>query len=224
VFDPKAVAAERVRRFIKRHSNLMKGAESLWRAVDSVPAPVGNVLQSVKRRLVRETGWAELVLVMDSLESRGIPYWLAGGWGIDALVGRSTRRHRDIDVVIENFEVNEPNVRKAFVELGFCHVNMDRGGAWMPSRSNFEDVAGHRIELLAIDWGYIRDVFELDPKHGPKSDGTADDVAGEIYTTGSLNERRVPCLTVGAQLLFHTGFPLESAGQLDVALLHDEFG
>src|SRR5580692_1090654 len=51
-----SIAAERIRRFIKSHDRLMTGAESFWRAVDSVPAPLGTVLQSMKRRMLRETG------------------------------------------------------------------------------------------------------------------------------------------------------------------------
>jgi hypothetical protein len=34
------------------------------------------------------------------LAAAGIPHWLAGGWGIDFLLGRITRRHGDIDLAI----------------------------------------------------------------------------------------------------------------------------
>lgn len=32
------------------------------------------------------------------IEQLGIRYWLDGGWGVDALVGRQTREHRDVDI------------------------------------------------------------------------------------------------------------------------------
>ncbi len=218
-----SVAAERARQFIKRHNALMSGAERFWRAVDAVPAPVGPVLQSVKRRMIRETGWAELLLVVDSFEDLGLDYWLAGGWGVDALVQRQTRRHKDIDIIIDDFERNEPKARQAFLALGFDHVTTDQGGVWMPWRSNFEDRAGHRIELLAIDWEHLNEVFTLaaDP---PKRAPSSADLSAEILTVGMLNGRPIPCLTKSAQLLFHTGFPLENAGTTDVSLLHREFG
>jgi len=217
-----SIAAERARQFIKRHNALLSGAERFWRAVDAVPAPVGPVLQLVKRRMIRETGWAELVLVVESLEDLALPYWLAGGWGVDALVQRQTRRHKDIDIIIEDFEHNEPKARQAFLALGFHHVQMDQGGVWMPWRSNFEDRAGHRIELLAIDWAHLNDVFALAAE--PPNPTSTEDLAGEILTVGMLNGRPIPCLTRNAQLLFHTGFPLEDAGTTDVSLLHTEFG
>ncbi len=219
-----SVAAERVRRFIKSHDSLMTRAESFWRAVDSVPAPLGTVLQSVKQRMLRETGWEELLLVVERLESEGIPYWLAGGWGVDALVGRCTRRHKDIDIVIDDFERNETRVRKAFHALGFDHVTLDKGGVWMPRRSNFEDDAGHRIEVLDIDWDHLREVFALDPAREPESTWPVEELALEVLTVGAINGRHVPCLTSGAQLLFHTGFPLEGTGRSDVSLLQSEFG
>ena len=220
----RAVATERARQFIKRHGRLMGAFETLSRAVDSIPGPVGNLLRSARGRVVRETGWAELVLVIDSLEAEGMPYWLAGGWGVDALVGRRTRPHKDIDVVIEDFDQNEPRVRKVFQALGFEHVAMDRGGVWMPSRSNFEDSAGHRIELLAIDWDHLRRAFDQDPERSSQSDAQPGDLAREVFCTGMIQGRKLPCLTVPAQLLFHTGFPLESAGQNDVSLLRTELG
>ena len=41
---------------------------------------------------------ADLFKVLDMLEQFGIRYWLDGGWGVDALVGRQTREHRDVDI------------------------------------------------------------------------------------------------------------------------------
>src|SRR4051794_21469752 len=35
------------------------------------------------------------------LEAAGVRCWLAGGWGVDALVGRQTRVHRDLDLVLD---------------------------------------------------------------------------------------------------------------------------
>ena len=34
------------------------------------------------------------------LEERQLSCWLAGGWAVDFLIGRVTREHRDIDIVI----------------------------------------------------------------------------------------------------------------------------
>src|ERR1700681_620943 len=204
--NAKAVAAERARQFIKHHPALLRGAESFWRAVDSIPPPLGTLLQSVRQRMLRETGLTELLLVIETLESEGIPYWLAGGWGVDALLGGRTRRHKDIDVVIADFEHNEPKARTAFLALGFTHVDFDEGGVWMPTRSNFEDDAGHRIEVLDIDWECVGRGLGSDPGRGSDSKGVREELADEVFTVGRVEGRDVPCLTARAQLLFHTGF------------------
>ena len=118
--------------------------------------------------MLRETRWSEVLVVIEALESAAVPYWLAGGWGVDALVEKQTRRHKDLDVVIEGF----PGTSLTFAvpsRLGFHHVNMDTGGVWMPTRSNFENMAGHRVEFLEIDWDHLRSVFALDPESAARS-------------------------------------------------------
>ena len=94
----------------------------------------------------------------------------------------------------------------------------------MPSRSNFEDVAGHRIEVLAIDWDHLGCVFALDPERRSRSKARRQDLAKEVLTVGTIDGRTFPCLTASVQLLFHTGFPLEAPGCTDVSLLRSELG
>ena len=47
-----------------------------------------------------ETQVAVIAEAVSALEADGIACWLAGGWAVDFLVGRVTRPHRDIDIVI----------------------------------------------------------------------------------------------------------------------------
>ena len=215
---PGSVVAERVRQFIKRHDGLMGGPRPSGVWLTPCPGPWAPASRPSSGACCA-TGWAELVLIMDAFEADGIPYWLAGGWGIDALLGRRTRRHRDVDIVIGDFEVYEPKARRVLMRLGFAHVNMDMGGVWMPSRSNFGDEAGHRVELLGVDWEHLRAVMAMDPAHGHEPPSSADELAAQVFTIGAVDGRNVPCLTGPAQELFHTGFPLEPAAQADIDLL-----
>ena len=43
-------------------------------------------------------GQKDLFEVLDFMEELDITYWLDGGWGVDALIGRQTREHRDVDI------------------------------------------------------------------------------------------------------------------------------
>jgi lincosamide nucleotidyltransferase A/C/D/E len=212
-----SVLAERGRRFIKSRPALRNTAEHLWRLVEALPAPLRPVLEPVKGMVLREMTQREVLLVIDRLESVGVSYFVAGGWGIDLLVGRQTRRHKDLDVIIEGFDENEPKVRAALLALGFRHVDMDTGGIWMPSRSNFEDRAGHRIEILNIDWERVAIVLGAADER-PDALGSRG-LAREVFTSGTMNGRVVPCLTAKAQMVFHTGFHLEATGVNDMSLL-----
>ncbi|MFC7642006.1 nucleotidyltransferase domain-containing protein [Streptosporangium lutulentum] len=42
----------------------------------------------------------DVLKVLDALEEADLTAWVDGGWGIDALVGQTTREHSDLDLVI----------------------------------------------------------------------------------------------------------------------------
>ena len=65
---------------------------------------------------------------MDLFEELGVTYWLDGGWGVDALYGKQTREHRDIDI---NFDAAKTEVvLKALKALGYV-LETD----WLPIRA-----------------------------------------------------------------------------------------
>src|SRR5947209_7146645 len=43
----------------------------------------------------------EVHAVLNLLAGADCPAWVAGGWGVDALVGRQTRPHRDLDLIVD---------------------------------------------------------------------------------------------------------------------------
>jgi lincosamide nucleotidyltransferase A/C/D/E len=43
----------------------------------------------------------EVLGVLADLTEAGCSVWVAGGWGVDALVGRQTRSHRDLDLALD---------------------------------------------------------------------------------------------------------------------------
>ena len=44
---------------------------------------------------------AEVLAVLGALREAGCRVWVAGGWAVDALVGRQIRAHRDLDLAID---------------------------------------------------------------------------------------------------------------------------
>jgi len=35
------------------------------------------------------------------LETQGVKIWIDGGWAVDALLGKQSRPHEDVDIVIQ---------------------------------------------------------------------------------------------------------------------------
>jgi lincosamide nucleotidyltransferase A/C/D/E len=56
------------------------------------------------------------------MESHGVKLWLMGGWGVDALLGRQTRDHNDLDVLIEVKSLERFRQRLHDLKLAFKHV------------------------------------------------------------------------------------------------------
>src|SRR6478672_2893398 len=48
----------------------------------------------------RDMSAEDVVAIVTRLQRAGLPVWLDGGWGVDALVRRQTRPHDDLDVVV----------------------------------------------------------------------------------------------------------------------------
>ncbi|MFG1861146.1 nucleotidyltransferase domain-containing protein [Microbispora bryophytorum] len=40
--------------------------------------------------------------IYDYLAERGVRIWIDGGWCVDALLGRQTRQHPDLDVAVDH--------------------------------------------------------------------------------------------------------------------------
>ena len=73
----------------------------------------------------------DVVAIVTRLQGAGLPVWLDGGWGVDALVRRQTRPHDDLDIVVRIEDV--PVVERELAALGY-----ERAGGGAPM--SFESV------------------------------------------------------------------------------------
>lgn len=58
----------------------------------------------------------ELVLSFLDL-AEPIPVWIDGGWGVDALLGRQTRPHSDLDIIIADHD--SPTLQSRLADSGY---------------------------------------------------------------------------------------------------------
>lgn len=148
----------------------------------------------------------DLMAVINLLEKSGIRYWIDGGWGVDILVGRQTRLHRDIDV---NFDAQyTEKLLDMLLKYGY-EVDTD----WKPVR----------IELYSSKLGYL-DIhpFILN------EDGTSKqaDLTGGYYEfekdyfgNAFFEGKTIPCISLKGQKIFHSGYELREKDKHDILIL-----
>jgi lincosamide nucleotidyltransferase A/C/D/E len=64
---------------------------------------------------------ADVIELYQALAAAGVDIWIDGGWAVDALVGRQTRRHLPELVVTEGRDHAQVRVRRAEFEPGGEH-------------------------------------------------------------------------------------------------------
>lgn len=151
----------------------------------------------------------EVLVVLRALDGIGCRYWLEGGWGVDALIGRQTRPHRDLDVDFD--AAYEQQALAVLQQLGYV-VETD----WRPNRVELVAPARGRVDLhplLLAEDGSARQAA---------LDGGYHRFDASWFAVGQLGGQPIPCVTAEAQRLFHEGYEHRAVDQHDLQLL-DEF-
>ncbi|MFI6297171.1 nucleotidyltransferase domain-containing protein [Nonomuraea sp. NPDC050790] len=158
---------------------------------------------------------AEVLRVLTLLREAGCEVWVGGGWGIDALLGRVTREHHDLDLM--HLAKQEPVVIETLAGLGYRELPGIVPGR--PARFVMRDTAGHEIDLHPLT--FQPDGSALQP---------ADDQGGtfaypaDCFVEGAVHGARVPCLSAAQQELFHSGYEPRERDLLDLAALRERYG
>jgi lincosamide nucleotidyltransferase A/C/D/E len=209
----------RIYGFVKSRRQLDAAAVWISRRVRESPptSRLNVVLGPLRARFRGEMPGADMLAVVHALEAEGVRFWVAGGWGVDLLSGCRSRRHDDLDIVLADYEHDEPRARGTLAALGY-HQDEVLDGLWMTPRSLLSDRAAHQIEILGFDRARLDHALGSDDAgSGPRP--AIHDQYPELFTTGSYEGRRVPCLSVRLQLLFHTGFELRGVDTPDIERL-----
>jgi lincosamide nucleotidyltransferase A/C/D/E len=211
-----------VHAFVARHPGLRAPAGWLSRTVasSSESSLLRRVLGPLRDRVRGVMGVDDVLRVLRALEAGGVPFWVAGGWGVDALAGRQTRSHRDLDIVIDDYDRNLARAIAALAPLGFRLVSSQERRAWMPHNTVLEDGRRRGVDLDSLNWDKL--AAEFGP---PGSDRDArPQFEQRVFAEGSIGGQATPCLSAEAQSLFHSLFELTAHQQHDVAILCDELG
>jgi lincosamide nucleotidyltransferase A/C/D/E len=152
---------------------------------------------------------ANAVRLWTMLNNAGADVWIDGGWGVDALLGRQTRGHRDLDLGVARPDL--ALVIELLAGAGFAVI--DR---------RYEQVT---VQLADCD-GLLVDLHPSTPVDG----GTEQlDFNDEVYfipsaAVGHIAGAAVRCMPLVAQLRAHTGYELRPEDIRDLALLRELAG
>jgi hypothetical protein len=99
-----------------------------------------------------EDGVAALRSAASALEAAELEYWFFGGWAVDLWVGRPTRQHDDIDVLV--WRRDETRLHEALEAAGWTHAPTPED---LVGTSYFHD--GYELQLTfavpAADGGMV---------------------------------------------------------------------
>ncbi len=149
--------------------------------------------------------------VLALLAGAGLTAWVDGGWGVDALLGATTRQHADLDLVVRLDEI--ASVREVLALAGFTTVLRD----WLQNALAVADDEGRSVDLHPVT-------------HSP--DGGGDQAAlgsgGPFHypapVWGVIGGRPVRCVDAATQLLCHSGYRPTEKDRQDIDHLRHRFG
>ena len=148
--------------------------------------------------------------VLDLLASAGVQVWLDGGWGVDALLGRITRPHNDLDLVL------------ALDDLTRAVAVLVHDGFGIEEEEPGRVVLGHadhgRIDLHPVTFDPLRNAVQVQPADLPvvyRSDG---------FVAGCILGRAVACIAADVQVSARLGRDRSEKHRQDVVALCAAFG
>jgi SAM-dependent methyltransferase len=145
----------------------------------------------------------DVLALLKLLDDAGTTTWVDGGWGVDALLGETSRAHADLDLVVSVDDL--PAVRAALATAGFHRILRD----WLPTALAVADDTGREVDLHPVT---------------PTPDGGGDqrqpDGGAFHYpppVAGTIGGRPVRCVDVATQVLCHLGYEPTGEDRQDMA-------
>lgn len=150
----------------------------------------------------------EVINLYNELEQLGIQVWIDGGWGVDALLGKQSRPHEDIDIVIQQKDV--PKIRELLEGQGYKDVPRPDTSPW-----NF--VLGDEIDHLVDIHAVVLDA-KGNGMYGPLKKGVMYP-AQSLTGTGVIHGKSVRCISAQYVVKFHSRYTPDENDFKDVYAL-----
>jgi len=151
----------------------------------------------------------DVLEVLRRLDEAQIDWWVDGGWGVDALLGRETRPHDDLDLAVRRAHVQR-------LEGAFPESRRTRD-EW-PASFVLIDPAGRQIDIHPIEIDDNGDGWQ-EHANGRKAQWPREALAGH----GTIGGRAVRCTTPEWQIKSHLYAGHDDIDRRDIELLCERF-
>jgi len=141
-------------------------------------------------------------------KENGIAVWIVGGFCVDALLGKQTREHGDLDIAVHRQD-NAP-LRQLLENNGYEEERREDSSEYMYFMKN---KAGQGIDIHA---------FEYDA-HGKNTYGVAFPF-GSLTGTGLIEGQEVNCVSPEFMFQFITCYEPREKDLSDLRALSEKFG
>ena len=162
---------------------------------------------------VLETTSTDVINFYTDLENLGVEIWIDGGWGVDALLGKQTCPHKDLDIVIQRKDLQK--ALELLRKHGYQNVEKDDTRPW---NFVFGDHRGHEIDFHVI-------VFDDDGNgiYGPTENK---DIwpAYSFLGIGKINGHSVRCTSSEWMAKSHMGYKLSENDFKAISALCEKYG
>jgi hypothetical protein len=126
---------------------------------------------------------------------------IAGGWAIDLFLGKETREHNDIEIMI--FRQDQMNIRRFFNDWEFKKVTNGKFEAWQlgewlnsPIHETYAERLNEKIEILLNDLEGENWIYRRDSR-----------IRREVSKIVDVNDENIPFLTPEVTLLYKSKNP-----------------
>ncbi len=160
--------------------------------------------------------------IVTDLRDSGIQSWVMGGWGIDALLARTTRPHHDLDLLV--------HVADLPALAGWMRANgFEWAYDWEEARTFHQGGQELSTAFVATHTdGRELDIHAVNIDHNGQCVLATDDPwqlpPDTLFGTGTISGVRVRCVSSAAQAAMHSGYELPAHHLQDLEALRHADG
>ncbi len=147
------------------------------------------------------------------MQELSVEIWIDGGWGVDALLGKQTRPHADLDIVVKEHDCQ--TVVRYLEQQGFQGVSR-------PDSRPCNFVMGND-KGMEVDFHVITLDEDGNGLYGPTDAPEGMYPADALFGQGSIDGLAVRCTSPEYQLQSRTGYELRETDLSDILALAESF-